>query len=121
MDAKIPHATRAAVKAVIEEARRRAKIIDGIDRALTLRLRELGGLIRTAGDIAIIDRAEYIDAKHIKAALKRCKTIEEQIKSKYGSYYAGLSSDITASQKEGSPLYYWNVHGYEYDSKRSYL
>ncbi len=49
VDAKIPHATREGVIAIINEARHRAKIIDGQSNSLTLRLRELGGLIRSAG------------------------------------------------------------------------
>ena len=43
---------------------------------------------------------------------------EEQIKEKHGSYYAGLSRDISASQRETSPYHYWNR--YPYDDKRGY-
>ncbi|MEM2899497.1 MAG: hypothetical protein QXT63_01785, partial [Thermoplasmata archaeon] len=49
--------------------------------------------------------------KHVEAAMKRSKTAEEQIKERYGSYYAGLARDVTSSQKEGaSPYNYWNQH-----------
>ena len=55
MDKRIPPATKDAVLAIISEAHRRAKELDGQDKALTLRLRELGGLIRSAGDIAVAE------------------------------------------------------------------
>ena len=53
MDKKVPAASKETIKAMIEEARRRAFTVDKMERSLTLRLRELGGLIRTAGDIAV--------------------------------------------------------------------
>ena len=118
MDARIPHASREAVVLVIEEAKKRAKVIDNKDKSLTLRLRELGGLIRAAGDIAVIDKAELIEAKHIRDALKRARPVEEQIKERYGSYMGGISSDISTSEKESSPYHYWNYH--VHDDKRGY-
>jgi ATP-dependent Lon protease len=118
MDGKIPPATKGAIIAIIEESKRRAKEIDNKSHAISLRLREMGGLIRAAGDIAVTEKDEYIEAKHIKMALKRSKTIEEQIKEKHGSYYAGLSTDISSSQKEMSPYHYWNR--YPYDDKQGY-
>ncbi|WP_321423500.1 ATP-binding protein [uncultured Methanobacterium sp.] len=54
MDGKIPHATKSAVELIIEEAKKRASIIDDQKDALTLRLRDLGGLVRMAGDIAVM-------------------------------------------------------------------
>lgn len=110
MDGRIPHASRSGIKAIIHEARRRAKIIDGKANALTLRLRELGGLIRSAGDLAVINGDTLIEERHIKAALKYCRPVEEQIKDKYGTFQKGLSADITTSQKERSPYYFWNEH-----------
>ncbi len=118
MDAKIPHATKDAINLVIDEARKRAKNIDNEDKALTLRLRELGGLIRAAGDIAVLEEAMYIDANHIREALKRARPVEEQIKDRYGSYMGGLSSDVSSSEKESSPYHYWNYH--VHDDKRGY-
>ncbi len=47
-DRKIPHFDKSAVLEILREAQRRA----GRRGQLTLRLRELGGLIRVAGDIA---------------------------------------------------------------------
>ena len=118
MDAKIPHANREAVGLIIEEAKKRAKVIDDKDKSLTLRLRELGGLIRAAGDVAVVEEAQLIEAKHIKEALKRARPVEEQIKERYGSYMGGISSDVSTSEKESSPYHYWNYH--VHDDKRGY-
>ncbi|MCX8174293.1 MAG: AAA family ATPase [Thermoplasmata archaeon] len=115
MDGRIPHATRAAVLEVIAEAGRRAKKMDGVENALTLRLRELGGLVRAAGDLAVISRSEYIDAEHIKKALEHAKTAEEQIMEKYGSLQAGVSRELADSQKSNK-YFYWNrteLDGYQ--------
>lgn len=118
MDAKIPHATREAVGLVIEEARKRAKTIDNRDKSLTLRLRELGGLIRAAGDVAVVEGAELIEARHIKEALRRSRPVEEQIKERYGSYIGGVSSDVSSSERDSSPYHYWNYH--VHDDKSGY-
>ncbi|MFO7619523.1 MAG: ATP-binding protein [Thermoplasmata archaeon] len=117
-DSRIPHATMETVKALVEEARRRASRMDKAENALTLRLRELGGLIRTSGDIASIKKSEFILPEHLEAAMKRSKTIEEQIKEKYGSYQRGVASDMTGAQKASSPYHYWNQEFY--DDKRGY-
>jgi ATP-dependent Lon protease len=74
-------------------------------------LRELGGLIRAAGDMAAADGDPLIEPKHIVVAIKRNKSVEEQIQDRYGSYSKGLGKDISASQKERSPYYFWNEHG----------
>jgi ATP-dependent Lon protease len=110
IDGRIPHVSRSGIEAIIKEAKRRGRAIDGKVGALTLRLRELGGLIRSAGDLAVIEGEQLIEEKHIKSALKRSKPVEEQIKDRYGSYQKGLSTDITSSQKEKSPYYFWNEH-----------
>ncbi|MDR0335021.1 MAG: AAA family ATPase [Methanomassiliicoccaceae archaeon] len=109
MDGRIPHATIAAVEMIIDEGKTRAKA-DNQPAGLTLRLRELGGLIRAAGDIANMEGAELIDVDHIKRAIKRSRPAEEQIKDKYGSYMKGLSKDVSESQKEKSPYYMHDEH-----------
>ncbi|HEY4704657.1 MAG TPA: ATP-binding protein [Thermoplasmata archaeon] len=110
VDKRIPPATREAVLAIIEESKRRAREGDKKEKSLTLRLRELGGLIRAAGDLAVTERSPVIEADHIKRAIKRSRTIEEQIRERYGSYTAGVGSDISQAQRETSPYHYWNVH-----------
>ncbi|HPT73386.1 MAG TPA: ATP-binding protein [Methanomassiliicoccaceae archaeon] len=109
-DGRIPHANLGAVEAIIKEAKRRAKILDGRDGALTLRLRELGGLVRSAGDLAVAMSDPVIEEKHVTAAIRRSRTVEEQIKERYGSYMRGLGTDISSAQKEKSPYYFWNEH-----------
>jgi ATP-dependent Lon protease len=110
VDKRIPPATRRAVLAIIEESKRRAREGDKKEKALTLRLRELGGLIRAAGDLAVTEKSRVIEEDHIKRASKRARTIEEQIRERYGSYTAGVGSDISQAQKEVSPYHYWNAH-----------
>ncbi len=110
MDKRIPHASREAVQAVVEEARRRAKALDNKERALTLRLRELGGLVRSAGDLAVSEGSPLIEADHVRRAVRIARTIEEQIKERYGSYVAGVGTDLSAAQREVSPYHYWNIH-----------
>ncbi|WP_456369557.1 ATP-dependent protease LonB [Geoglobus sp.] len=78
-DGKIPHFTREAVAEIIKEAKKRA----GRRGHLTLRLRELGGIIRTAGDIAISEGSRYVTVEHVLKAKKIAKSIEEQLADKY--------------------------------------
>ncbi len=78
-DGKIPHFTKEAVLGMIEEARRRANR----KGHLTLRLRDLGGLVRAAGDIALAEKSKLTDLKHIIAAKKIARTLEQQIADKY--------------------------------------
>jgi ATP-dependent Lon protease len=108
-DGHIPHATIEAVEKIIAEGKRRAKL-DNQNNALTLRLRELGGLIRSAGDIAVLEGAEYITGEHIDRALRRSRSVEEQIKERYGSYNKGLSKDVSSAQKERSGYYFETEH-----------
>src|SRR2546422_34180 len=110
VDKRIPPASRDAVGIVIEEARRRAKTLDNKDKALSLRLRELGGLIRSAGDIAVTEQSKLIDADHVQRAIKVSRSIEDQIRERYGSYSAGVGTDLSSAQRESSPYHYWNEH-----------
>ncbi len=117
MDGRIPAATRDAVLAIIEESRRRARELDGAEKSLTLRLREMGGLVRSAGDIARTEGSEVIEASHIKRAVKVARSAEEQIKERYGSYEGGMSRDMTPAQRSGSPYHYWNYHDWGEDRR----
>ncbi len=74
-DGKIPHFTKAAVAEIIKEAQKRA----GRKGKLTLRLRELGGLIRVAGDIARDENAKYVDVEHVIRAKKLARPLEQQV------------------------------------------
>ncbi len=77
-DGKIPHFTKDAVKVVIETARRWSRRRNHF----SLNLRELGGLVRAAGDLAVRDGAKYVEAEHVKRALNMAKTFEEQLSQK---------------------------------------
>lgn len=78
-DGKIPHFDKYAVAEIIREAKRRA----GRRKHLTLRLRELGGIVRMAGDIARGEGSELVRVEHVLKAKKIAKTIEEQLADKY--------------------------------------
>ncbi len=74
-DGKIPHFTREAVEEIIFEAKRRA----GKKGKLTLKLRELGGLIRAAGDIAREKNKQLVEASDVFEAKMSSKTLEQQM------------------------------------------
>ncbi|MEM2138000.1 MAG: ATP-dependent protease LonB [Candidatus Anstonellaceae archaeon] len=78
-DAKIPHFTRDAVEEIIHEARRKA----GRKRRLSLNLRELGGLVRAAGDIAREEGAKLVTAEHISKARGIAQSIEQQMSKRF--------------------------------------
>lgn len=109
MDGHILDASIEAVEEIIAEGKRRAKHDNQIN-SLTLRLRELGGLIRAAGDIAVMEKSKLITADHVRRAKKRSEPVEEQIKERYGSYQKGMSHDITDAQKQKSEYYMQNEH-----------
>jgi len=74
-DKKIPHFNKGAVAEIIREAQRRS----GRRGMLTLRLRELGGLVRVAGDIATEKSAPVVDAQHVMDAKKIARSLEQQV------------------------------------------
>ena len=116
VDGKIPHMAMDAATMIIDEGRRRAKDIDHKERALTLKLRELGGLIRAAGDICVSEEGKLIEKRHVKEALNMYLPVEEKIKKYYGNFGAAVSSESTDSQKQSE--YFSNYHNYRDD--RSY-
>lgn len=74
-DGRIPHFTPGALDEIILEAKRRA----GRKNSLTLRLRELGGLVRSSGDVTIEEGAELVTADHVITAKKYSRTLEQQM------------------------------------------
>jgi len=93
VDGRIPHARRGAIEEIIKVARKRALEIDGVRNSLTLRLRELGGLIRLSGDLAVSEGSEFIEEKHVKKSLSETRPIEHQLRDKYGSVWKGMERD----------------------------
>jgi ATP-dependent Lon protease len=110
VDGRIRPATHDALQELIREARRRAERMDGRRHALSLRLRELGGLIRTAGDLAAISGSPLLEPSHFKEALARARSIEEQIRATYGSLQGGIRQDVSESQRQSMGYYTWNEH-----------
>ena len=78
-DKKIPHFDRKAVVEIIKEAQRRA----GRRGQLTLRLRELGGLVRVAGDMAQEEGSPIGTQEHVIKAKKIARSLEQQIVDRY--------------------------------------
>ncbi len=73
-DGKIPHFDRSAIEEVIREGRRRSNR----KGHLTLKLRDIGGLIRVAGDLARQENAKVTTAAHVLKAKETARSIEEQ-------------------------------------------
>jgi Lon-like ATP-dependent protease len=94
-DAKIPHFNKSAVGEIIREAQRRS----GRKGELSLRLRELGGLVRVAGDIAveifvksmpnkedamkIVREKTFVTAENILSAKKIARSLEQQVADRF--------------------------------------
>jgi len=78
-DGKIPHFTKEAVIEIVKEAQRRS----GRKGYLTLRLRDLGGLIRLAGDIAKSKGKKYVDPEDVLEAKDKASTLEEKLSRDY--------------------------------------
>jgi ATP-dependent Lon protease len=119
MDGRIPHVDATGINALLKEAKKRALRYDRKKKSLTLRLRDMGGLIRAAGDIAVFNEASLITAKHVEEAMVRSRSAEDQIKERFGHYQSGLRGEMSESQtQQYSPYNYWNENsddllGYE--------
>ena len=74
-DGMIPHFDKSAIEEVIHEAKRRSNR----KGYLTLKLRDIGGLIRIAGDMARQEGAELATRRHVIEAKKTARSIEDQI------------------------------------------
>ncbi|MFA6363835.1 ATP-dependent protease LonB [Methanoregula sp.] len=78
-DGKIPHLDKSAIEEIFREARRRSNR----KGHLTLKLRDMGGLIRIAGDIARQEGATLTTAAHVILAKTTARTIEDQVSDEY--------------------------------------
>jgi len=78
-DGRIPHFDKHAVGEILREAQRRA----GKKNELTLRLRELGGLIRAAGDVAVEKNASLVTKDFVLEAKATARSLEQQIADRY--------------------------------------
>ena len=75
----IPHFDKQAISLVLKEAQRRS----GRRGKLSLRLRELGGLVRIAGDLAAEDDSTLTQSKHVVRARAIAKPLEQQVADRY--------------------------------------
>jgi Lon-like ATP-dependent protease len=78
-DAKIPPFSRDAVAEIVNEARRKADK----KNSLTMKLRELGGVVRVAGDLAKEKHKDIVTADDVINAKNYAKSFEQQIASRY--------------------------------------
>jgi len=78
-DGKIPHFDRSAIDEIIREARRRSSR----KGHLTLKLRDMGGLIRVAGDLARQEGVDITTAEHVIAGKSVARSIEDQVSDEY--------------------------------------
>lgn len=78
-DGRIPHFSKNAVEEIIREFRRRANK----KNSLTLIFRELGGLVRAAGDVARQENASTTKMKHVLQAKSVARSLEQQVAEKY--------------------------------------
>ncbi len=96
-DQKIPHFENYAVAEIIHEAQRRA----GRRGQLSLRLRELGGLIRVAGDIAHEENANIVRQEHVLKAKQIARTLEQQVADRYIEKRQEYKSFVTEGAEVG--------------------
>jgi Lon-like ATP-dependent protease len=78
-DKKIPHFQRDAIAEVIQESQRRS----GRQGQISLRFRELGGLVRAAGDIANEEKSNLVRASHVLKGRKIARSLEQQVADRY--------------------------------------
>jgi len=96
-DKKIPHFTREAVDYIVEEAKRRANR----KGHLSLIFRELGGIVRAAGDLAVEEGAKIVEKEHIIKAKKIARSLEEQIADKYIERKKEYDVIVTSGKRVG--------------------
>ncbi len=78
-DGRIPHFTKEAVEEIIREFRRRASK----KHSLTLMFRDMGGLIRAAGDVAREVKSTVTKMEHVLAARSLAGPLEQQLAEKF--------------------------------------
>jgi ATP-dependent Lon protease len=101
-DSKIPHADHKAVSLLIDEARNIARRVDN-EKGFTLRLRNLAGIIKMAGDMAVTEKKEFIERKDVERAIKEARPIEEKIKEKYGNWWSIEAADFGVNSDKAGP------------------
>ncbi len=93
----IPHFDRSAIGILLRESQRRA----GRRGKLTLRLRELGGLVRVAGDLAFADGSEFATAEHVLRARDIAKPLEQQVADRIIERRMDYSMIVNSGERVG--------------------
>ncbi|MAG16203.1 ATP-dependent protease LonB [Candidatus Woesearchaeota archaeon] len=96
-DKKIPHFSYEAVQTIITEGKKRANR----KGHLSLLFRDLGGLIRAAGDLAIEEKSLLVEKKHVLNARAIARTLEQQIADKIIEHRKEYEVIITEGKKVG--------------------
>lgn len=97
-DKKIPHFDKSAIVEIMKEAQKRS----GRRGKLTLRLRELGGLIRVAGDIAITEKKDIVTAREVLEAKSLSKPLEQQVADRAIEVKKTYQTFITEGERVGT-------------------
>ena len=82
---------------VLKEAQRRS----GRRGKLSLRLRELGGLVRIAGDLAAEDGSTLTQSKHVVRARAIAKPLEQQVADRYLERQSEYSMLVNEGERVG--------------------
>ena len=93
----IPHFDRSAVEVILRESQRRA----GRRGKLTLRLRELGGLVRIAGDLACEENATITTSKHVLGARRIARPLEQQVADRIIEHRQDYSLLVNSGERVG--------------------
>ena len=96
-DKKIPHFNSDAITEIVKEAQKRS----GRKGKLTLRLRELGGLVRVAGDIAISEKSDVVTADQVMKAKNLSKPLEQQVADRSIEIRKSYKTFISEGSKVG--------------------
>ena len=93
----IPHFDRDSTSLILKEAQRRS----GRRGKLSLRLRELGGLVRIAGDLAAEEGAPLTRSEHVFRARMIAKPLEQQVADRYIERQADYSMLVNSGNRIG--------------------
>tara|TARA_B100001559_G_scaffold134425_1_gene113012 strand:+ start:1778 stop:3829 length:2052 start_codon:yes stop_codon:yes gene_type:complete len=93
----IPHFDADSTSLILKEAQRRS----GRRGKLSLRLRELGGLVRIAGDLAAEEGAALTRAEHVVRARMIAKPLEQQVADRYIERQSDYSMLVNSGNRIG--------------------
>jgi predicted ATP-dependent protease len=103
-DSRIPHASIKAVAQLLSEAKKRAFSLDGQQNAISLRLRELSGALRLAGDLALEEKSKLTEPKHVSLAIAKGRSAEEQLRERFGSLWKAGASEFKENNREAKEI-----------------